>query len=181
MSENEIRRIIDMRLGPINVSIHTTDPDLRVRMLSNRRAGEALRFLYMLAEAGIRLNGQIVLCPGYNDEAALEKTLTDLTALRPALESVSVVPVGMTRFREHLAELRPVTPEGARAVLDTVGQFAARCREGGGGSLFFCSDEFYLLAGRDFPSIDHYEDFPQFENGVGMAPLFLSDFSDRLE
>jgi len=181
MSESEVRRIIDMRLGPINVSIHTTDPDLRVKMLSNRRAGDALRFLRMMADAGIRLNGQIVLCPGLNDGEALKRTLSDLMALRPALESVSIVPVGLTKFREGLAKLRPLTAEDARAVLSIVDDFAARCRADGGGSLFFCSDEIYMLVGREFPPVSYYEDFPQYENGVGMAPLFLADFNERLE
>ena len=174
LSEREIQRIIDLRISPINVSVHTTDPELRCRMLQNRRAGESIDVMRRFAQAHITMNCQIVACPGLNDGPALDRTLRELGALHPAVESVAVVPVGVTRYREGLPEIHPYTGEQAAALIDQVEAFAKEFLEQHGTSLAWCSDEFYLLAGRELPEKGYYEDMDQLENGVGMLRLLLS-------
>lgn len=180
LSRREIQRIIDLRISPINVSVHTTDPDLRVRMLRHRNAGESIEVMRRFAAAGIVMNCQIVACPGVNDGPALDRTMGDLADMYPGVGSVSVVPVGITKYREGLTPLRAYTKEGAGALLDQVEAFAARCRAERGTSLFWCSDEFYLKAERELPGEDYYEEFTQLENGVGMLRLLESEFRSAL-
>ncbi|MCL2107126.1 MAG: DUF512 domain-containing protein [Oscillospiraceae bacterium] len=168
LTEREAERIIQMRLSPINVSVHTMDPGLRVRMMRNPRAGESLKLLKRFALAGLDLNVQLVLCPGWNDGAQLRRSLEELVKL-PSVRSIAAVPVGLTKHRERLTPLRPFTAEEARRVIDIVEEF--RCEE-----IELCpSDEFFLLAGRDIPDTAYYGELRQLENGVGLWALLRSD------
>lgn len=180
MTDADIDRIIKMRLSPIRVSVHTTNPELRVKMMKNPRAGEVLSYLPRLAEAGITISAQIVLCRGVNDGEELLRSMHDLAALYPALDSVSVVPAGLTRFREGLYPLSPFTPEECLAVVRTVEDFSAKCQAAYGAYLFHASDEFYLKAGLPLPLEEHYEGYLQLENGVGMLTSFENEFLDAL-
>lgn len=181
ISDREIDRILKMHISPINVSVHTMDPALRCKMMHNRFAGESLRHLYRLAEGGIRLNCQLVLCPGLNDGPALESTLEKLFALGEGLMSVACVPVGLTRFREGLYPLEPYDSAGARAVLEAVERWGEKFLAARGARTVYASDEFYLLAGQPIPPLAFYEDFPQLENGVGMLRNFQDEFDWALE
>ena len=173
LSQREIQRIIDLRISPINISVHATDPELRTAMLKNPRAGECQSIMERFAKAGIEMNCQIVACPGVNDGPALARTMEDLGKLHPAVTSVAVVPVGVTKFREGLCRIEPYTKERAAALIDQVEKFAAAFLEKQGTSLVWCSDEFYLMAGRELPEKAYYEDMDQLENGVGMLRLLL--------
>ena len=181
LSEREVERIIALRISPINVSVHTTDPELREKILKNRRAGEGIAIMGRFAQAGITMNCQIVSCPGVNDGPALDRTMGDLAAMFPAVHSVSVVPVGVTKYREGLYPLRPYTREEAAALIDQVEAFAAAHKAEHGTSLVWCSDEFYLLAGRPLPQEDFYEEFTQLDNGVGMLRLLEQEFRRGLD
>ena len=176
-----LERIIALRISPINVSVHTTDQSLRVEMLKNRRAGESIEIMRRFARHQITMNCQIVSCPGINDGPALDRTLRDLAEMFPAVHSVSVVPVGVTKYREGLYPLRPYTREEAGAVVDQVEAFAAAHRDAHGTALVWCSDEFYLLAGRPLPEEDYYEEFTQLDNGVGMLRLLRQEFRRGLD
>ena len=180
LTEEDIRRIIKMRLSPINISVHTTDPDLRVKMLKNPRAADSLRFIPMLVEGGIRVNAQLVLCPGINDGPALEKSLRDLAQYRPGLGSIALVPVGLTGHREGLYPLRPYTREEAREVLAVAGRFQEEMLRKHGSRVAYPADEFFLLAGEPIPEADYYEDFEQLEDGVGLWALLRQEFLDAL-
>ena len=151
LHDKDIQRIIDMHISPVNVSVHTTNPELRVKMMKNKRSGEVLGYLRQLADAGITLCAQIVLCRGLNDGEELTRTMHDLASLHPALESTSIVPAGLTKFRDGLYPLEPFTPEECAAVIDQVNAFGNACLEHYGSRLFFPSDEFYLKAGRELP------------------------------
>ncbi|MBR2906604.1 MAG: DUF512 domain-containing protein [Clostridia bacterium] len=181
MKDADIDRIIKMHISPVNVSVHTTNPELRVRMMKNRRAGEVLPYLKRLADAGISICGQIVLCKGYNDGDELTRSMEDLYRLSPAVTSVSVVPFGMTRFREGLPEIGLFTPEECRAVVGAVTAFGDRCLRETGSRIFFPSDEFYLRGGLPLPTEEFYEGYPQIENGVGMLTSFETEFGFGLE
>ena len=181
LSKREIQRIIDLRISPINISVHATDPELRTAMLKNPRAGECLDIMSRFAQAGIEMNCQVVACPGINDGPALARTMEDLGQLYPAVTSVAVVPVGVTKFREGLCSIEPYTKEQAAALIDQVEDFAARFMEKKGTNLVWCSDEFYLIAGRALPGKAYYEDMDQLENGVGMLRLLLHQASMALE
>ena len=181
LSEREVQRIIDLRISPINVSVHTTDPELRVEMLKNRRAGESIDVMRRFAQHNITMNCQIVSCPGINDGAALDRTLNDLAEMFPAVNSISVVPVGVTKYREGLYPLRPYTGEEAAALVDQVEAFARKHLEQQGTRLVWCSDEFYLLAGRELPEEDYFEEFTQLDNGVGMLRLLSEEFRRGLD
>ena len=180
LTEREIERIIALRVSPVNISVHATDPALREALLGNPRAGEALNVMRRFAAAGITMNCQIVCCPGRNDGAALARTLADLKALHPAVRSVSVVPVGLTCHRAGLPALTPFTPETARAVVEQVTQFGNNCLEELGTRLAFCSDELYLTAGIELPPDEFYEEHVQLENGVGMLRLLEAEFETAL-
>lgn len=177
LTDRDVDRIIRMRFSPINVSVHTTNPELRVRMMKNPHAGESLRYLSRMAEAGIELHGQIVLCRGLNDGAELDRTMRDLAALYPSMSSVSIVPAGLTRYREHLYPLTPFTAEECGAVLDQIDRVANAHFETYGERLFFAADEFYLGAGRPLPDEAFYEGYPQLENGVGMITSLRTEFT----
>lgn len=181
LTERDVDRILHMHFSPINVSVHTTNPELRVKMMKNPHAGDSLRFLTRMAEGGIELHGQIVLCRGLNDGAELDRTMHDLAALYPAMSSVSIVPAGLTRYREKLYPLTSFTAEECGAVLDQVDRVAEEHFRRHGSRLFFCSDEFYLNAGRELPEEEFYEGYPQIENGVGMITSLRTEFRDFCE
>jgi len=181
LSQRELARIIDLRVSPVNISVHATDPAVRTALLRSRRAGECLAVMKRLAQADIRMNCQIVSCPGVNDGPVLERTLRDLAALYPAVSSVAVVPVGVTRHRKDLTAIAPYTPVQAGAVVDQVEKFAAGSLARRGTALAWCSDEFYLLAGRSLPEYGYYEDMPQLENGVGMLRQLQHQVAAALE
>lgn len=181
LSQREIQRVIDLRISPINISVHATDPQLRTAMLKNPRAGECLDIMSRFAQAGIEMNCQVVACPGVNDGPALARTMEDLGQLYPAVTSVAVVPVGVTRFREGLCSIEPYTKEQAAALIDQVESFASHFMENKGTNLVWCSDEFYLIAGRVLPEKAYYEDMDQLENGVGMLRLLLHQADMALE
>lgn len=179
LSEEDVERILTMHISPVNVSVHTTDPELRCRMMNNRFAGKSLEILKRLAEAGTELNCQLVLCPGWNDGEALSRSLSDLAALWPAVRSVAAVPVGLTKYREGLTPLRLFTADEAADVIDRMEAANRLIPEGH--TLFYPSDEFYLLAGRELPAGDHYGEYAQLENGVGMVALLREQFTEALE
>ena len=180
MTQEDVDRIIQMKLG-INVSVHTTDPELRVKMMHNRFAGEKLDYLWQMARAGVQLNCQIVLCPGLNDGPALERTLTDLGQMLPHLTSVAVVPVGLSKYREGLYPLTGFTAETAAAAIDTIERYQAQFLARHGTRAVFPSDEFFLLAGRPIPEADYYEEYPQYENGVGLLRSLADEFHAALK
>ena len=158
LSRRDIERIIEMHISPINVSVHTTDPELRVKMMRNKHAGEVLSYLTLLAEAGIRICAQIVLCRGINDGEALDRTMRDLLSYMPALDSVSIVPAGLTRYRQKLYPLEPYTPEQCRAIISQVGAFGDQCLQKYGRRVFFCADEMYIKGGLPLPEDAYYEE-----------------------
>lgn len=183
LSENDLERICRLHLSPLYVSVHATEPGLRSRLIGNRRAGEIMRVLSRLAQAGIRLHAQVVLCPGLNDGAALERTINDLYSLYPAVQSVAVVPVGLTAHRDGLYPLRPCRKEEAGAVLEQVRLAAGQALQEQGTRFVFAADEFYKLAGLSLPEDEEYEGYPQLENGVGLVRLLLNEWEavqDRL-
>ena len=181
LSAREVERIIALHVSPINVSVHTTNPELRCRMLRNPRAGESLDVMRRFAKAGIVMNCQIVCCPGLNDGEELTRSMRELEALWPAVHSVSIVPVGLTRFREHLYPLTPFTAEHAAETVDLVEGFSEGCLHRHGSRIFFCGDELYLKAGRALPDEAFYEEFTQLENGVGMLRLLETEFRSALK
>lgn len=176
VTDADIDRIIRMHISPVNISVHTTDPALRVKMMKNPAAATSLRYLERLTRAGIKINTQLVLVPGWNDGAALEKTLEDLGRLGPGLQTVSCVPVGMTKYRDGLEELRPFDGEGARETIAIIDRFAGRMERERGARIAYPSDEFFLLAGLETPPAPYYGDFDQLENGVGLVSLLRDDF-----
>ena len=177
MHDKDIQRIIDMHISPVNVSVHTTNPELRVKMMHNKRAGDVLIYLQRLADAGISLCAQIVLCKGINDGAELDRSLHDLIRLHPALQSVAIVPSGLTKFRDGLYPLESFTREDCRALIKQVNAYGDWCKKKFGTRLFFPSDEFYIKAELPLPDDDYYEDYSQIENGVGM----LTDMKTAVE
>ena len=172
LSDEDARRIVRMNISPLNISVHTTDPELRTRMLGNPRGGESLRHLYAFARAGIRIHAQIVCCPGWNDGAALEKTLADLSALYPSVDSVAVVPVGLTRHRAGLTPLTPVDEEKARAILSVIDAQRAKNQKDYGQTIVSAADELYLKAQLPLPGPEYYEGYPQLDNGVVVMSIF---------
>ena len=182
MREEDIDRIIEMHISPVNVSVHTTNPELRVRMMKNKRAGEVLGYLGRLADAGITLRGQIVLCRGLNDGEELERTMRDLGGLWPAMDSVSVVPVGLTGHRDGLYPLEPFSGEECGAVIRQIDAFneafgkTHTAEDGGPARLFFASDEFYVKSGVPLPPDEYYGDYTQIDNGVGMLTSLVHEF-----
>ncbi len=177
MDDHDIDRIIRYRLSPINISVQTTNPQLRCRMLNNRFAGEALAKIRKLYEAGITMNAQIVLCKGVNDKKELERSLGDLLEYAPVLQSVSVVPVGLTKYREGLYPLEPVEEEDAVRTLEIIEKVQERAMADHGIHFAHASDEIYILAKRDIPPAEEYDDYPQLENGVGMLRLMADEYA----
>lgn len=181
MGPREVRRVIDLKISPINVSVHTMDPKLRCKMLGNKNAGRGIEILKKFAHAGIEINCQIVCCPGLNDGRELDRTMRALARLAPQVHSCSVIPVGLTRFREGLYPLKPFDRELALKTVAQVESFGEKCLKRRGSRIFFCSDELYLKAGLDVPEDEFYEGYPQLENGVGMLRLLYTEFEEALE
>ena len=180
MSDKDIERIIHYHLSPINISVHTMNPSLRCRMLNNRFAGEALKKLDILREHGIHMNGQIVLCPGINDGKELEYSIEKLSAYLPFMESVSVVPVGLTKYRDGLTPLRLLTKKEAEDTIDMIEEWQRRLYPEHALHFVHASDEIYLLAERELPEEERYDGYLQLENGVGMLRLFINQFRETL-
>ncbi len=181
MKDKDIERIIRYRLDPINISVQTTEPQLRCKMLNNRFAGEALEKIDRLFEAGIHMNGQIVLCKGINDGEHLMRSISDLMKFQPCMESVSVVPVGLTKYREGLFPLEPFGKEDAKMVLDMIHGWQKKSMELYGTHFIHASDEWYLLAEEELPPEECYDGYLQLENGVGMLRLLKEEFAESLE
>ena len=180
MSSHDVERIVRYRLEPINISFQTTNPELRCRMLHNRFAGDALKKVDILYRGGIEMNGQIVLCKGVNDGEELERSIRDLTRYLPLLKSVSVVPVGLTRFREGLYPLEPFTREEAREVLSVIHRWQEKIYKQYGLHFIHAGDEWYLLAEEDIPEEERYDGYLQLENGVGMLRLLFNEFEEGM-
>ena len=181
MSEHDMQRIVKYHLEPINISFQTTNPELRCRMLHNRFAGDALKKVDILYQAGIEMNGQIVLCKGFNDGEELERSIRDLTKYLPFLRSVSVVPVGLSKYRDGLEPLEPFTKEDANQVLDIIYKWREKVYPEYGIHFIHASDEWYILAERELPDEEQYDGYLQLENGVGMLRLLHDEFMEALE
>lgn len=181
LEKRDIERIIEMHISPVNISVHTTNPELRCQIMHNKRAGETLSYLKMLTDNGIEINSQIVLCRDINDGKELERSLNDLAKLFPKLGSVAVVPSGLTKHREGLYPLKPFDKESSDNVIEMVEQINDKYAKIYGKNIFFCSDEFYLMAERELPKEEYYEEFSQLENGVGMLRSFESELDSFLK
>ncbi len=180
LTDEDIDRIIKMHISPVNVSVHTMNPELRVKMMKNPKAGECISMLRRLADAGISLNTQLVLCPGINDGDELRYSLEKLGELCPAVESIAAVPVGVTKHREGLFDMPEYTKETAAEVIDIITEYGDRFSREQGRRICYAADEFYLKAERDIPDEDYYEDYPQIENGVGMWRNLITEFEQAL-
>ena len=180
ITDHEVDRIISMHISPVNISVHTTDPELRVRMMKNKHAGEKLSLLKKFADAGIRMNCQLVLVPGVNDGKALKKSITDLLKLE-TVDSIACVPVGLTKHREGLEKIEPFNKETATAVLDIIHSLGDKSLAENGARRIFASDEFYLKSEMKIPPVDFYEELLQLENGVGMWSLFRYEALNAIE
>ncbi len=180
MSDHDIDRIIRYNLSPINISFQTTNPELRCKMLNNRFAGEALKKVDKLFEAGVYMNGQIVLCKGINDGEELERSISDLTKYLPQLESVSVVPVGLSKYREGLYPLEPFTKEDAVKTLEIIHKWQDKVFAEYGTHFIHASDEWYILAEQELPQADNYDGYIQYENGVGMLRMMIDEVEDAI-
>ncbi len=180
ITEHEIERIINMHISPINISVHTTNPELRVKMMTNKNAGKALEIMKRFNDSGIKMHSQLVLCPGFNDGDELRRSLNDLLSLEN-MECVAAVPVGLTKFRDGLTDIKPFDEQKAADVLDTIDEYAQKSIEQYGERRFYGSDEFYLLSGREMPSAEFYGDFLLLENGVGLWALLKSEAQSALQ
>lgn len=181
MRDEDFDRIIRTHLSPLYISVHATDPDVRCKMMNNRFAGQLMEKINRLLEAGIQIHTQIVCCPGYNDGEVLKRTFADLYALHPGVLTMAVVPVGLTKHREHLHPMRTFTPQKAAEIVDAVSGWQKQCREETGKSFVYLGDEFYLLAGKELPSSEYYDGFPQLENGIGLTRNFLNEWETALK
>ena len=179
ITEHEVERIIKMHISPINISVHTTNPELRVKMMNNKNAGKVLDIIHRFNEAGIKLNCQLVLVPDYNDGEELERSLNDLTALEN-VECIAAVPVGLTRYREGLCKISPFDKERAGKTVDILEKYSDLTFKKYGERRVFAADEFYILSERPLKEADYYEEFLQLENGVGLVPLLLKESDEAL-
>ncbi len=181
LSDEDVERICKMKMSPMNVSVHTTNPELRCTMMKNRFAGNVMETLKRFAEAGIKIHAQIVLCKGVNDKAELDRSMSDLSSLYPALESCSIVPAGLTKHRDGLYPLEPFNGEECAEVIAQVEAFADKCLESHSSRIFFCGDEMYLKAGLPLHNEEYYEGYPQIENGVGLIRSMQTEFDSEYE
>lgn len=181
ITPHEVDRIIEMKISPINISVHTTNPDLRVQMMKNPHAGEVLSIMERFAKAGIHMNCQLVLCPGMNDGEELSRSLRDLAAMYPAVQSIAAVPVGITKYRDGLSSLQPFAKEQALDVIACMEEFGQAFLKKNGTRLCYPADEFYLKAEKPMPHGEFYEEYLQIENGVGMWTSFKEEFEDALK
>ena len=170
-----------MRISPVNISVHTTDPELRVKMMKNKHAGESLRYIKRFCDGDISMNCQIVLCKGVNDGENLEKSLRDLSALYPHVKSVAVVPSGLTAHREGLYPLQPFEKDDCEEVLSLIDKIGEENLEKFGTRLCYASDEWYITAGKEIPGEEYYEEYPQIENGVGMIRSMDTEIDEEIE
>ena len=180
LTDADVDRIIKMHISPVNVSVHTMNPALRVQMMKNPNAGSSLRYLNRFAQAGIKLNTQLVLCPGVNDGAELQYSLDELGKLYPAVQSIAAVPVGLTKYRENLPPLQAYDETASAAVIEIIDNFNIHFQYFHGETIAYAADEFYLKAGRPIPPEEYYGSFPQLENGVGMWRSFENEFLQAL-
>lgn len=180
LTDSEARRIIKMHISPVNISVQTMNPDLRVKMMANPKAGESLKYLFEFAKEGIAINTQLVLCPGINDGAELERSLNELGGLYPAVQSIAAVPVGLSDHRQGLYPLEPYNRQTAREVIDIIDRFNEKFKKENGAVIAYAADEFYIKAELPMPDAEYYNDFPQLENGVGMWALLQSEFEQAL-
>ena len=180
MTDADIDRILKYNIPRINISVHTTNPELRQKMLSNKNAGKIMDYLKRLADGGLNINAQIVLCPGFNDKDELDRTIKDIASLGFSEESVSIVPVGLSDHRNGLTDIKPFTKETATSVISQVKKWQTKFKEEFGVNLFYLADEFYLTAGLPFPDYEEYDGFPQIENGVGLCASLIYEFNDAL-
>ncbi|HLQ78352.1 MAG TPA: DUF512 domain-containing protein, partial [Terriglobia bacterium] len=176
VDEVEMQRIIEQRLSPLYISVHATEPELRAKLLGIPEYDGFLEKVERLSAAGITLHGQVVLCPGWNDGANLDRTITDMVKQHPGVASLAIVPLGLTDHRKNLPKLTPFTPEIARATIAHIAPIQARFKKELGTPFVYLGDEIYIMAGAELPSASHYRDFPQIENGVGMVRTFLKQF-----
>lgn len=180
ITDSEVERIIRMHISPVNISVQTMNPELRVKMMANPKAGESLKYLRRFADAGIAINTQLVLCPGINDGKELEFSLNELSKLYPAVQSIAAVPVGLSDHRDGLYPLEPYSEKTAGETIDIIDRFNEKFRAEHGEIIAYAADEFYLKANREMPDEEYYNDFPQLENGVGMWALLKSEFENAL-
>lgn len=180
MADDDVDRIIRYSIPRINISVHTTNPELRKKMLHNKNAGKIMDYLKRLADGGLNINAQIVLCPGYNDGEELERTIADIASLGESVESVSIVPVGLSAYREGLAELGGFDKDMSADVIDAVEKWQKKFKKERGTNLIYLGDEFYINAERPFPDYDEYDGFPQIENGVGLCTSLIYEFDEAL-
>ncbi len=181
ISEHEIERIIEMHISPVNISVHTMNPELRVQMMKNKNAGKSLEIIKRLANAGIQMNTQLVLCPGINDGDELRYSIEQLSALYPSVQSIAAVPVGLTKFRDGLEIIEPYNKQKAGEVIDIIEEYSAKFRKKFGVGLVYPADEFFIKAERDLPNEEYYDDYPQLDNGVGLVRSFYNDFLYELD
>lgn len=181
LTDSEAQRIIKMHISPVNISVQTMNPELRVKMMANPKAGESLKYLFEFAKAGIAINTQLVLCPGINDGAELERSLNELGGLYPAVQSIAAVPVGLSDHRQGLYPLEPYNRQTAREVIEIIDRFNEKFEKENGAVIAYAADEFYIKAELPMPDAEYYNDFPQLENGVGMWALLQSEFEQALD
>ena len=180
ITQHDVDRIIEMHISPVNISVHTMNHDLRTKMMKNPFAGESLKYIEQFAKAGIKLNTQLVLCPGINDGDELKYSIEKLMSFYPAVQSIAAVPVGLTKHRENLCHIEPYNKETAGEVIDIIEKYSSEYLEHIGTRIVFAADEFYLKAERPIPEADFYEDFPQIENGVGLWADLKNQFKTAL-
>lgn len=181
ISEHEIQRIIEMHISPVNISVHTMNPELRVKMMKNKNAGKSLEIIKRLADAGISMNTQLVLCPGINDGDELRRSIEELSSLYPSVQSIAAVPVGLTKFRDGLEKIEPYNKQTAGEVIDIIEEYSAKFRNEYGVGICYPADEFFIKAERDLPNSEYYDDYPQLDNGVGLVTSFCDDFTYESE
>lgn len=180
LTEHEIERIIAMHISPVNISVHTMNPELRVKMMINKNAGKCLSIINRFADAGIKMNAQLVLCPGINDGEELRFSLTELAKMYPSIQSIAAVPVGLTKFRDGLFPLQPYNEQTAGETIDIIEEFSSAFKEKNGIRLAYPADEFFLLAGRELPPEEYYDEYPQIDNGVGLWTSLRDEFFEAL-
>lgn len=181
LTEKEAERIIKMHISPVNISVQTMNPELRVKMMANPKAGKSLKFLKLFAKKGIAINTQLVLCPDINDGEELEYSLNELAKLYPAVRSIAAVPVGLSDHRDGLYPIKPYNEKTAGDTIDIIDRFNKRFKAENGETIAYAADEFYITAKRKMPEAEYYNDFPQLENGVGMCALLKSEFEEALK
>lgn len=181
MNKKDIERVIKYKMSPINISVHTTNPNLRKKMMNNKFAGDIMKKISMLYKGGIKLNCQIVLCRDINDNSELDRTISDLSEYYPNLQSISVVPVGITKYREGLASLKKFDCESSIKVVKQITEWQEKLIRKLGTRLVYLADEFYIMAEHEMPAYDHYEDFPQIENGVGLIAMLMKEFNEEFD